>query len=316
MNNQTIDNNPFGTDGAQLDVAYAERMDRLIRGADALGMVVIVSFFYGAQTRFLRDGKAVRQAVVTASEFLRDGGYTNVLIEVANELNIGDFKRHPIIQQPQGMASLIDLARASSGGIAVGCSGGGYLNREVAEASDFVLIHGNGTTRQRYYNMIQEVRSWGLNQPIVCNEDSQAIGQIDVAFETRTSWGYYNNMTKQEPLTDWSITRGEDTFFAHRMATGIGRELPPLAAEDCYYLQGLEPQMSYGGERWIRLASLYPESINYVQFYRGDQLQYTAYDEPFAVNFETNWRQGGVRTCEGEPWKAVVHLATGEVLER
>lgn len=192
MNNQTIDNNPFGTDGAQLDVAYAERMDRLIRGADALGMVVIVSFFYGAQTRFLRDGKAVRQAVVTASEFLRDGGYTNVLIEVANELNIGDFKRHPIIQQPQGMASLIDLARASSGGIAVGCSGGGYLNREVAEASDFVLIHGNGTTRQRYYNMIQEVRSWGLNQPIVCNEDSQAIGQIDVAFETRTSWGYYN----------------------------------------------------------------------------------------------------------------------------
>ena len=73
-----------------------------------------------------------------------------------------------------------------------------------------ILIHGNGCTRQRLYNMIQTVRSWGLKRPIVCNEDSQAIGQLQVAFQTGVSWGYYNNMTKQEPPTDWSITPGED----------------------------------------------------------------------------------------------------------
>ena len=55
--------NPFGEDGAALDPAYAGRMDRLIRSADALGMVVIVSYFYGAQARRLRDGRAVRAAV-------------------------------------------------------------------------------------------------------------------------------------------------------------------------------------------------------------------------------------------------------------
>ncbi|MFP6644561.1 MAG: hypothetical protein VCF24_13545, partial [Candidatus Latescibacterota bacterium] len=108
----------------------------------------------------------------------------------------------------------------------------------------------------------------------------QAIGQIDVAFKTGTSWGYYNNMTKQEPPADWSITKGEDTFFAHRMAAGIGIEVPDLPEEDRFYLQGLEPHMTYGGERWIRLAILHPESIDFVDFYKGETLVATAYDEP------------------------------------
>lgn len=218
-----------------------------------------------------------------------------MLIEVANEMNIGSFSSHPIIQQPEGMASLIDLARSASGGVAVGCSGGGgYRNREVAEASDVILIHGNGQSRQRYYGMIQEVKSWEQNKPIVCNEDSQAIGQLEVAFKSRTSWGYYNNMTKQEPPADWSVTKGEDAFFAHRMARGLGIEVPELAVEDQYCLQGLEPNLSYDGQRWIRLGSLYPETISYVDFYRDNELYYTSYDESFPINFQSNWRYGGV----------------------
>ena len=77
IDNDTIDNNPFGETGTQLDPAYAERMDRLIRGADAVGLVVIVSFFYGAQARRLHDGRAIRNAVTTASRFLKKGTITN-----------------------------------------------------------------------------------------------------------------------------------------------------------------------------------------------------------------------------------------------
>jgi hypothetical protein len=316
MNNNSIDNNPFGEDGTRLDPAYAERMDSLIKAADTIGMSVIVSYFYGSQARRLKDGKAIRNAVTTASEFLKAGGYSNVLIEVANEMNIGSFSDHPIIQQPEGMASLIDLTREKSGGMAVGCSGGGgYRNREIAEASDFILIHGNGCSRQRYYNMIQEVKSWDFNRPIVCNEDSQAIDQLDVAFKTHTSWGYYNNMTKQEPPADWSITKGEDTFFAHRMATGIGIEVPPLPEEEQYYLQGLETDLAYEGERWVKLASLNPETIHSVDFFKDDTLIYTSYDSPFSVNFQTNWRQGGIESGKHR-WKAVIRLANGDVLER
>jgi hypothetical protein len=318
ISNDTIHNNPFGEDGKKLDAAYADRMDKLIKGADVCGMAVIVSYFYGSQARRLKDENAVRNAVTTASNFLKDGGYTNVLIEVANEQNIGPFREHPLIYHPEGMATLIELARKGSGGMVVGCSGsGGHINREIGEASDYILIHGNSCSRQRLYNVISEVKSWNLNRPIVCNEDSQAIGQLEVAFKTGTSWGYYNNMTKQEPPADWSITKGEDTFFAKRLAIGIGIPTPPLPEQEHYYLQGLEPQMEYEGKRWVRLASQYPETINYVDFYCNGNLIFTAYDEPFTVNYQSNWRQGHYTVSpDAKEWKAVAYLRNGEILEK
>lgn len=317
LNNLTIANNPFGEDGTHLDPAYAARLDRLIRGADAVGMAVIVSYFYGDQARRLQDGRAVRNAVITASRFLQAGGYTNVIIEIANEYDVAPFQQHPLIYYPEGMATLIELARQASGGLPVGCSGkGGSINREIAEASDILLIHGNGCTRQRLYNMISEVRGWGLNRPIVCNEDSQAIGQLNVAYQTHTSWGYYNNMTKQEPPADWSITTGEDRFFAHRMARGLGIPVEPIPAAEHYYLQGLEPAWSANGQRWLRLASLEPESIDHVVFYRNGEPYYIAYDEPFAVHFISNWRQGGVTAVPGDLWRAVIQLRNGAAIER
>ena len=186
--NDTIDNNPFGEDGTKLDPAYATRMDTLIKGADEQGMAVIVSYFYGSQAQRLKDVHSVRNAVIGASKFLKEGGYTNVLIEVANEMNISAFKNHPIIYEPEGMTSLIDLARKVSGGMAVGCSGGGgYRNYTVAEANDYVLIHGNGQTKQKYYTMIEEIKSWQQNKPIVCNEDCAALGNLGVAFKTKIS---------------------------------------------------------------------------------------------------------------------------------
>ncbi len=315
IDNRTIDNNPFGADGASIDPAYAARIDRLIRAADEIGMVVIVSYFYGSQTARLTDGRAVRSAVQTASRFLRDNGYTNVLIEVANEMNIEAFDSHPIIKEPEGMAMLIDLAREESGGMPVGCSGGGgYTNREVALASDFVLIHGNGQSRQYYYNMIRKCREWVPSKPIVCNEDSAAIGQIAVAQRTHTSWGYYNNLTKQEPPTRWEILPGEDTFFALRMADAIGVSMPMPDGDDRFVLHGFEPDMTYGGERWIRLASLHPEQIDRVDFFRNSTLYWTAYDEPFSINFRSNWLQGGVKVEPGESWRAEVHLCDGSIV--
>lgn len=314
--NATIQNNPFGENGDLIDEQYAARMDRLIRAADQLGMIVIVSFFYGAQAQRLKDGRAIRNAVKTASRFLKNGGYTNVIIEVANEHNIGAFKPHPILHSAEGMASLIDLARQESGGIPVGCSGGGgYINREVSEASDVILIHGNGQSRQQYFNMIHTIRSWDLNKPIVCNEDSQAIGQLQVAFHTRTSWGYYNNMTKQEPPADWNITSGEDRFFAQRMAEGLGINVPELSQNDQFYLQGLEPGIKQNKKRWIRLAALYPELIDLVDFHCNGEHVYSNYNEPFSVNYRCNWYQNGFETEPGDKWQAIVHLVDGSTLE-
>jgi len=88
INNNTIFNNPFGEDGTTIDPAYRNRLNKLIQATDQLGMVVIVSYFYGTQAGRLRDDDAVVQAVKTASNWLRDQHYTNIIIEIANEHNI------------------------------------------------------------------------------------------------------------------------------------------------------------------------------------------------------------------------------------
>ena len=317
IENSTIENNPFGEDGRSLDPAYADRMDRLLKAADELGMIVIVSYFYGDQAKRISGGIGIRNAVTTASRFLKEGGYTNVIVEVANEYNIPPFKAHPIIQEPEGMATLIDLARRESGGLPTGSSGGGGCRqKEVVEASDVVLVHGNGQSRQQYYNMIRDCRAWAPDKPIVCNEDSQAIGTLLVSEHTGTSWGYYNNMTKQEPPVRWGVLPGEDTFFALRVARMIGIDKEPLPSDEQYYLQGFEPEMTYNAKRWPRIASLHPETINFVEFYRDGTLYYISYDEPFSTDFRSNWRQDGVTVQPGEKWEARIHLNDGSVLIR
>ena len=315
---RTIDNNPYGEDGASFDAAYAGRLERLIRGADAAGMAVIVSFLYASQGPRLRDGRAVRNAVTQAARFLKEGGYTNVIIEPANEYNLRGFSIHPIVQSAEGIVYLMDVARRESGGLPVGCSGtGGHADHQVAEASDVIFIHGNGCTRQEYYNLVKRVQSWRLNKPIVCNEDSPCIGQLKVAFQSGTSWGYYNNLTKQEPPADWSITPGEDTFFARRMAEGIGTSLPPLPPEDHYLFQGFEPHITLDGKRWLRLAALYPEQVDYVEFYRDGELVDVAYDEPFFIDYRTTWIQGPVQMRpDDKVWLARVVQTNGQIVEQ
>lgn len=310
-----IENNPFGLRGTALDPAYAARMDRLIRGADAVGMVVIVNLLYWAQSWRLEDGRAVRAAVESSCAFLKAGGYTNVLLDLANEYNIPPFKRHPIVFEAEGMSALIDLAKKWSGGIPVGSSGGGGLvDAEVCRASDFILIHGNGLTRQKYYRTILKARGYAPGKPVVCNEDSQNVSQLDVAFRTRSSWGYYNSTTKQEPPADWSITAGEDRFFALRLAEGLGlpAELPPF--EDQFALQGVERDASFEGKRWIRLAALRPELVDSVDFYLNGKMVYTCWDEPFAVNWKDTWEYEGVEARSGDRWRAVIRLRGGREL--
>ena len=316
-NNADISNNPYGKDGSVIDPAYLKRMDSLIKGADKAGIAVIVSLFYGSQAERIIDDLSIIRAVKTASLWLRENKYTNVIIEIANEYTISNFAKHPIIYTPEGVVTLMDIARRESGGMMTGCSDvGGGLNELIAKNSDIVIIHGNGLTRQRFYNLIQNAKKYNPEAPIICNEDSQAVSNMEVSFKTQTSWGYYNNLTKQEPPARWGIQKGEDKFFAHRMAMGIGISVPELPFSEQFYLAGLEADITDTGQRWIRLASLYPEKIDYVEFYRNGEYIYTSYCDPFLVYYRNNWIQGGIENLKGKnSWEAKVFLSDNTMLE-
>ena len=314
INGKELKNNPYSADGTEIDANYLARLDRLIKACDEIGMVIIVSFFYGLNTDALNDGQAVINVVKNMTAHLCHTGCKNIIIEIANEHDLSCFDRLPILHEPQGIVSLINIIKTISKDIPVGCSGcGGYINDEVCRASDVVLLHGNGQSRTQLYNLIKAAKEYSPNKPIVINEDSQALGQLAVCEEAYCSWGYYNNMTKQEPPTYWEITKGEDEFFAWRMANMIGIKQEDIPLEKQYYFQGFEPHMHHKGMRFPRIASLYPESINYVRFYENGKHIYTCYDESFTCNFVSNWEQRGVLTADGDVWEAEVVLRSGEV---
>ena len=121
-------------------------------------------------------------------------------------------------------------------------------------------------------------------------------------------------MTKQEPPADWSVTAGEDDFFARRLEQMIyGRE----EVENEFYLQGFEPDCHIDGRRYIKLASLYPEKINYVEFYENNRLLYTSFDEPFMLYALNTWEQRPYRVSkDAQSFTAVIYLHSGQVVER
>ncbi len=312
-----IDTDAFSKDGNTINPEHIKRLKMILEACDKIGMLVIVSILYQAQEHLLEDGIALVNSVRTTCKMLAETDYTNIIIEVANEYDVGNFSKHPIISTPEGMATVIQIAKEYSGyKFAVGSSGGGgIIHKEVVKASDVLLVHGNGLRREELSRFIKSVRKIDSTKPIVVNEDSQLITQMKVSIDTHTSWGYYNNFTKQEPPTDWSITKGEDVYFAYRMANFIG--IKWNKPEEDFYLQGFEKDLVIlPNKRFVRLASSYPEKIDYVEFYEDDILLDISYDEPFLMYSKETWEQWPYISKEGaKEFKAIVYLHNGETKE-
>lgn len=309
-----IDSGCFSKDGKTMDEGYQARLEQVLEACDKLGMLVIVSVLYQAQTHLLEDGVALVQSVRTACEYLKSLPYENIIIEVANEHDVGDFQNHPMIGTEEGMANLICLAKEWCGHrFAVGSSGGGgSFHPLIGKYSDVILVHGNDLRTQEYARFIGRVRAACPGKPIVCNEDSPLYSQLSVSYATHTSWGYYNNLTKQEPPAFWGIQTGEDAFFAERLQQMIrGADMQ----ENEYVLEGLDEKTAIEGRHYVKVAARYPEQIRFVEYYEDGMLLDTAFDQPFLMYALTTWEQKPYLAGKNaKEFMAKVTLATGETL--
>jgi hypothetical protein len=201
-------NSAFKDDGS-LRPEYLARLEKVLDRADELGMVVILGLFYFGQDERLKDEEAVKRAVDNALDWLTAKGYRNVLIEINNECNV---RYDHAILQPDRVHELIERAKKHRGKFLVSTSYGGNTvpKENVAKASDFLLLHGNGVTKpERIAEMVQQTRKVPGYRPvpILFNEDDhfdfeKPNNNCVAAVNEYASWGYFDYRMKDEKFDD------------------------------------------------------------------------------------------------------------------
>jgi CubicO group peptidase (beta-lactamase class C family) len=215
-------NSAFDADGNLRD-AYLRRVRRVIEACDEHGAVVILGCYYQRQDQRLKNEDAVRAGVVNVAQWLKGCGFTNVVLEIANEFGHGGFD-HRLLRTAEGQVELIALAKKTHPALLVSTSGlgDGTVPREVARAADFVLIHFNGTKPADIPARLEALREFG--KPIVCNEDAK-IGDAGTEAAARcvangASWGFMLEKVNQHyPFTFRGAADDEAVYAALKKLT-------------------------------------------------------------------------------------------------
>jgi hypothetical protein len=213
-------NSAFEPDGT-FKPAYFERLKRVLEAADVAGMVVIVNYFYWKQAARLESEAVIRRVTEEATDWLLRTGHRNVLVDVMNEA--GDWAIHPILKPP-GIHHLIEIVQQITHNgrhLLVGASSGGGKSLPVGrwrEIEDFHMPHGNGCTPDELRTKLQQLKGSeayrGRPCPIVVNEDSIFVENLEAAVDEYCSWGFYcqGYGSHYRDRMDWTIRERETRY--------------------------------------------------------------------------------------------------------
>jgi CubicO group peptidase (beta-lactamase class C family) len=260
-------NSAFNPNGS-LRTDYMRRVKRVIEACDRNGATVILGCYYQRQDQILRDEKAVRIGVVNTVRWLERSGYNNVVLEIANEFNHSGFD-HPVLKKSEGQVELIRLAKKTCPNLLVSTSGlgNGRLPDNVCRASDFLLIHFNGTKLNDIPKRIQALKKFG--KPIICNEDQkygeQAAEAARLSVEHGASWGFMHEKINQhfpfhfkgagddlkvyQMLKKLTIPVSAETYFPSPESNGGWRKLTD--SEQVRTIAGMDLEKLDKLERWL-----------------------------------------------------------------
>lgn len=243
-NNFPWDNSAFAPDGS-LRAAFMQRAERILDRADELGMVVILGLFYFGEDQLLENEEAVQRAVNNAINWVLQKNYTHVLIEINNECSVEAYD-HDILKCER-VHELIRMAKEiESDGrslyVSTSLAGGQVPNDPIVQASDFILIHGNGVQNpDRISEISREIRQKPVYspKPLVNNEDDipwrnpdQGWGDSGNNFaesiRSYTGWGFFDfrlptenhdyNLGYQGIPVNWQLSSQRKRDFFNMLA--------------------------------------------------------------------------------------------------
>ena len=166
-------------------------------------MAVIVGYFYQGQDERLTDEATVVGAVDGVTDWLLDGGWRNLVVEIANECDVPNYE-HQIIG-PFRVRELIERVQSHTRDgrrllASTSFRGGSLPYEDVLRVADLVLLHGNGVTDPTIMSWMIErtrMRLRGRQVPIVVNEDDhfafdQPSNNFLAAVSSYASWGLFD----------------------------------------------------------------------------------------------------------------------------
>jgi len=202
IRSQPWETGAFKPDGT-LRPEFLSRAAAVIEAADDLGMVVCLGLFYFGQDERLADEPALLAAVDGACQWVLESSFTNVVIEIANEVDIPLYE-HEVLTASKAHVLIERAKNINHKGqrLLAGTSVSGRIapTAEIVEASDFVLLHGNGLDDPaEITRRIDDTRALATycGQPLVFNEDDhfdfdQPASNFFNALAGRAGWGYFD----------------------------------------------------------------------------------------------------------------------------
>jgi hypothetical protein len=215
-------NQPWHTSGytpdGRLMPDYRARLLKVLDAADAAGMVVVLGYFYVLATPNLIDEAAVIRATDEVTDLILSSGYTNVMIEVANECDI-PLWLHDIIKPARchELVTRIQQRSARKGApppgrllVSTSFAMPAPLPGRLLEVADYVLYHGNGlATPEAVHAKAREIRATQgyKGQPLLINEDDhfdfdKPDNNMLAAVEEYSGWGYFDYRQIRERFED------------------------------------------------------------------------------------------------------------------
>lgn len=226
--NQTPVATAFTTDGAFKE-AWRSRAARAIEAADAQGLVVILTVLYFGQAHRFDDEAAAERAVLGVAAWIEEQGWTNVVLEIGNEMGAYDYGGFGLFNTTRGLPGLVTAIRSRHPGLLVTLSHSNthgrtrQIDQDLLDAVDVLLIHGNSESDDEMEGDVAWLRE-RFDGPIHVNEDTaKAIDddRFDLLTRLGVGNGYYDQTGFQSPPTVWSLDsdRKRDYFARVREAT-------------------------------------------------------------------------------------------------
>ncbi len=217
---ENYDNSAYEADGT-FRQAYFDRLLRVIKAADSVGMVVIVNYFYVKHARRLINIDVIKSITERVTDWLLQCGYRNILVDVANEF--ADWWKNPPFE-PDSIHRLIEIVQSiklDGRRLLAGSSSGGgqeLPHGRWQEIEDFHMPHGNGLCPDELRKKLKRLKSTGTYRqhpkPVLINEDSVFISNLEAALDEYCSWGFYHQGygSAYKDLSDWTLRPRETRY--------------------------------------------------------------------------------------------------------